>query len=156
MSKELSNREQKFRDEYMDILYQAIRKEHPPGKYLLLDKDDLRKLTELFKRVYQEGEYIDMNDIKEFLTKEDKEFFFNNIGFFNFWDEYLILHTPKMKDYYWCVVNRTDKKFSGSKLNNEVEVEATQVMNKSFEERKPEEMYEDFPELKDIECINYE
>ena len=42
MSKELSNREQKFRDEYMDILYQAIRKEHPPGKYLLLDKDDLR------------------------------------------------------------------------------------------------------------------
>lgn len=44
MSKELSNREQKFRDEYMDILYQAIRKEHPPGKYLLLDKDDLRKI----------------------------------------------------------------------------------------------------------------
>ena len=73
MSKELSNREQKFRDEYMDILYQAIRKEHPPGEYLLLDKDDLRKLTELFKRVYQEGEYIDMNDIKEFLTKEHKE-----------------------------------------------------------------------------------
>lgn len=73
MSKELSNREQKFRDEYMDILYQAIRKEYPPGKYLLLDKDDLRKLTELFKRVYQEGEYIDMNDIKEFLTKEHKE-----------------------------------------------------------------------------------
>ena len=73
MSKELSNREQKFRDEYMDILYQAVRKEHPPGKYLLLDKDDLRKLTELFKRVYQEGEYIDMNDIKEFLTKEHKE-----------------------------------------------------------------------------------
>ena len=73
MSKELSNREQNFRDEYMDILYQAIRKEHPPGKYLLLDKDDLRKLTELFKRVYQEGEYIDMNDIKEFLTKEHKE-----------------------------------------------------------------------------------
>ena len=73
MSKELSNRDQKFRDEYMDILYQAIRKEHPPGKYLLLDKDDLRKLTELFKRVYQEGEYIDMNDIKEFLTKEHKE-----------------------------------------------------------------------------------
>lgn len=73
MSKELSNREQKFRDEYMDILYQAIRKEHPPGKYILLDKDDLRKLTELFKRVYQEGEYIDMNDIKEFLTKEHKE-----------------------------------------------------------------------------------
>ena len=73
MSKELSNREQKARDEYMDILYQAIRKEHPPGKYLLLDKNDLRKLTELFKRVYQEGEYIDMNDIKEFLTKEHKE-----------------------------------------------------------------------------------
>ena len=75
MSKELSNREQKFRDEYMDILYQAIRKEHPPGKYLLLDKDDLRKLTELFKRVYQEGEYIDMNDIKEFLTKEHLQFY---------------------------------------------------------------------------------
>ena len=73
MSKELSNRELKFRDEYMDILYQAIRKEHPPGKYLLLDKDDLRKLTELFKRVYQEWEYNDKNDIKEFLTKEHKE-----------------------------------------------------------------------------------
>ena len=79
MSKELSNREQKFRDEYMDILYQAIRKEHPPGKYLLLDKDDLRKLTELFKRVYQEGEYIDMNDIKELLTKEHKEFIHKKI-----------------------------------------------------------------------------
>ena len=80
MSKELSNREQKFRDEYMDILYQAIRKEHPPGKYLLLDKDDLRKLTELFKRVYQEGEYIDMNDIKEFLTKEHKELIHKKIA----------------------------------------------------------------------------
>ena len=74
MSKELSNREQKFRDEYMDILYQAIRKEHPPGKYLLLDKDDLRKLTELFKRVYQEGEYIDMNDIKEDFINDELDY----------------------------------------------------------------------------------
>ena len=50
MSKELSNREQKFRDEYMDILYQAIRKEHPPGKYLLLDKDDLMILKNFLQK----------------------------------------------------------------------------------------------------------
>ena len=89
-------------------------------------------------------------------TEEDKEFFFNNIGFFNFWDEYLILHTPKMKDYYKCIVNRTGKKFSMPKLNDEVDTEATRVMNNSFKERKPEEMYEDFSELKNIECISYE
>ena len=89
MSKELSNREQKFRDEYMDILYQAIRKEHPPGKYLLLDKDDLRKLTELFKRVYQEGEYIDMNDIKEFLTKEHKELIHEDMDFTSIIEDFI-------------------------------------------------------------------
>lgn len=89
-------------------------------------------------------------------TEEDKEFFFNNIGFFNFWDEYLILHTPKMKNYYWCIVNRTSKKFSVSELNNEVEVETVQVMYNSLKRKKPEEMYEDFSELKDIECISYE
>ena len=44
MSKELSNREQKFRDEYMDILYQAIRKEHPPGKYLLFRQGRFEKI----------------------------------------------------------------------------------------------------------------
>ena len=89
-------------------------------------------------------------------TEEDKEFFFNNIGFFNFWDEYLILHTPKMKNYYKCIVNRTSKKFSVSELNNEVEVETVQVLYNSLKRKKPEKMYEDFSELKDIECISYE
>lgn len=42
------------------------------------------------------------------------------------------------------------------KLNDEVETEAARVMNNSFKERKPEEMYEDFFELKNIECISYE
>lgn len=134
-----------------ELLFSSSRDDTPyidENGYIVIPLKEQKKIQERMRLMYP---YYKLRR-----SEEDKEFFFNNIGFFNFWDEYLILHTPKMKDYYWCVVNRTDKKFSGSKLNNEVEVEATQVMNKSFEERKPEEMYEDFPELKDIECINYE
>lgn len=134
-----------------ELLFSSSRDDTPyidENGYIVIPLKEQKKIQERMRLMYS---YYKLRR-----TEEDKEFFFNNIGFFNFWDEYLILHTPKMKNYYWCVVNRTDKKFSGSKLNNEVEVEATQVMNKSFEERKPEEMYEDFPELKDIECINYE
>ena len=47
MSKELSNREQKFRDEYMDILYQAIRKE---GRFEKIDGTVQKSLSR--RRIY--------------------------------------------------------------------------------------------------------
>lgn len=134
-----------------ELLFSSSRDDTPyidENGYIVIPLKEQKKIQERMRLMYS---YYKLRR-----TEEDKEFFFNNIGFFNFWDEYLILHTPKMKNYYKCIVNRTGKKFSMPKLNDEVETEAVRVMNNSFKERKPEEMYEDFFELKNIECISYE
>ena len=134
-----------------ELLFSSSRDDTPyidENGYIVIPLKEQKKIQERMRLMYP---YYKLRR-----TEEDKEFFFNNIGFFNFWDEYLILHTPKMKNYYKWIVNRTGKKFSMPKLNDEVETEAARVMNNSFKERKPEEMYEDFFELKNIECISYE
>ena len=134
-----------------ELLFSSSRDDTPyidENGYIVIPLKEQKKIQERMRLMYP---YYKLRR-----TEEDKEFFFNNIGFFNIWDEYLILHTTKMKNYYNCIVNRNGKKFSMPKLNDEVETEAARVMNNSFKERKPEEMYEDFFELKNIECISYE
>lgn len=81
-------------------------------------------------------------------TEEGRQFFYANRGYFNFWDEYLILNIDEGHNkVFTVVVNRTDKKFSG-KATKKYRKAAMKYIGASFQERKPEEMFDDFPELK--------
>lgn len=80
-------------------------------------------------------------------TKEGKEFFFSHIGYFNFWDECLILHTKESNGMFVVLVNRSNFKFMGGKLSNEQKSSFCNAIATSVYYKKPEEMFEDFPEL---------
>ena len=81
-------------------------------------------------------------------TEEGKEFFYAHRGYFNFWDEYLIMNIDEGNNKVFLVlVNRGGFKFSGVELTDEYKVAATSHITDSVQERKPEEMFVDFPEL---------
>lgn len=81
-------------------------------------------------------------------TEEGKKFFCAHRGYFNFWDEYLIMNINEGNNKVFSVlVNRTGRKFSGAKLTDDYKTAATSYITESVQERKPEEMFEDFPEL---------
>ena len=87
-------------------------------------------------------------------TEEGKEFFYAHRGYFNFWDEYLIMNINEGNNKVFSVlVNRGGFKFSGAELTDEYKVAATSYITESVQERKPEEMFEDFPELKNYEYL---
>lgn len=80
--------------------------------------------------------------------EEGKQFFFANRGYFNFWDEYLIMNIDEGHNKVFSVlVNRTGKKFSGKETRKYKKAKVFYI-KESIQERKPEEMFEDFPELK--------
>ena len=83
-------------------------------------------------------------------TEEGKQFFFDNIGYFNFWDEYLIMHSHYEGSTYWVLVNRTGRKFKGMQVTENQKLNAYATISKSVYLRKPKEMFNDFPELKKI------
>ena len=102
-------------------------------------------------------------------TKEGKEFFFSHIGYFNFWDEYLIVHTRESKGkIFHVLVNRPKTKFNGATVDNEhkkcAEISAISAIADSVCLVKPEEMFKDFPELVEYNewkvcskyCMEYE
>lgn len=87
-------------------------------------------------------------------TEEGKEFFYAHRGYFNFWDEYLIMNIDEGNNEVFSVlVNRIGRKFSGAKSTDEYKVAATSYITESVQERKPEEMFEDFPELMKYDCL---
>ena len=77
-------------------------------------------------------------------TQEDKKFFFSHKGYFNFWDEYLILNLGY--DIHRAIVNRPKTQFHGFETM-EQSIAFTDSIGEHCRERKPEEMFEDFPEL---------
>lgn len=80
-------------------------------------------------------------------TEENKQFFYTNRGYFNFWDEYLIMNIDEGNNKVFLVlVNRTGFKFSG-KLTDGYKAAAISHITDSVQEKKPEEMFVDFPEL---------
>ena len=86
-------------------------------------------------------------------TEEGKEFFYAHRGYFNFWDEYLIMNIDEGHNKVFSVlVNRTGRKFSGTKTDDYRLAEISYV-RKSIQVRKPEEMFEDFPELKNYDYL---
>lgn len=83
-------------------------------------------------------------------TKEGKEFFFSHIGYFNFWDEYLILHTTESNGIYVALANRPQRQFSGKITNDKQKSSFVNAIATSVYYKKPEEMFEDFPELREL------
>ena len=87
-------------------------------------------------------------------TKEGKKFFYSNLGYFNFWDEYLIANTSKSNGkIFWVLVNRTGRKFGNANPSNEQYLDARDELANSIYLKKPEEMFNDFPELKEYEYL---
>ena len=73
------------------------------------------------------------------------------MGYFNFWDEYLIANTrTSNKKLFWVIVNRTGRKFTKN-VKDEQRKDICCELSKSIRKRKPEEMFIDFPELSDVE-----
>lgn len=60
-------------------------------------------------------------------NNEDKDFYFENEGIFNFWNKYLIAHIGL---YNIVLVNRTDKIFHGDRLSDDEKI----VIQKSIKE----------------------
>lgn len=87
-------------------------------------------------------------------TEEGRRFFYSHRGYFNFWDEYLILNIDEGHNKLFIVmVNRTGRKFSGAKLSKKYDTAKTSYITESVQQRKPEEMFEDFPELEKYDFL---
>lgn len=80
-------------------------------------------------------------------TEEGKQFFYNNIGYFNFWDEYLIMNIGH-KECFTVLVNRAGRKFNTVNPTEDYKVIRDLHFKASVRQGKPEEMFTDFPELK--------
>lgn len=86
-------------------------------------------------------------------TEEGRQFFYAHKGYFNFWDEYLIMNIDEGNNKVFTVmVNRTSRKFSGYKATDDYRAVSMLHLKQSVRLKKPEEMFEDFPEL---EKYNY-
>ena len=87
-------------------------------------------------------------------TEEGKEFFYAHRGYFNFWDEYLIMNIDEGNNkVFSCLVNRTGRKFRKVELTDEYKTVEILHVKKSVQERKPEEMFADFPEMRNYEYL---
>lgn len=86
-------------------------------------------------------------------TEEGKQFFYAHRGYFNFWDEYLVMNIEEGHNKIFTVmVNRTGRKFSGIETDD-YKVAKVLYIKESVQLRKPEEMFEDFPELKKYDYL---
>lgn len=86
-------------------------------------------------------------------TEEGRNFFYEHLGYFNFWDEYLIANTnTSNRELFWVIVNRTGRKFNGVATEGQ-KLDIRDELANSVYLRKPEEMFEDFPELKDYDYL---
>ena len=86
-------------------------------------------------------------------TQEGKQFFFTHVGYFNFWDKYLIMNIGLMDGTYDVLVNRAESKFSNPEQTENHKILRDLYVKKSVYERKPEEMFIDFPELKKFDFL---
>lgn len=84
-------------------------------------------------------------------TEEDKNFYFSNEGYFNFWDEYLICNLNKVN---WVIVNRTKRNFNSVTATKEQREVFNTMFEQSLHDKIPEEMFIDFPELENLK-IDY-
>lgn len=83
-------------------------------------------------------------------TEKDKYFFFTHKGYFNFWDEYLIVNIGT-QDLFTVLVNRPNRKFNRVEKPNE-KYRTTILMDVGYLNylKKPKKMFVDFPELGEL------
>jgi hypothetical protein len=82
-------------------------------------------------------------------TEEGRQFFYAHRGYFNFWDEYLIMNIDEGNNkVFQVLVNRTGRKFGKVKTTSSYKESVVLHLTESVCLRKPEEMFIDFPELK--------
>lgn len=80
-------------------------------------------------------------------TEECRRFFHKTSeGYFNFWNEILIMKTKSCNDTYLVLVNRGDRKYIG-KIEGTPMGEMMIEYQKSIIYRQPKQMFIDFPEL---------
>lgn len=80
-------------------------------------------------------------------TEECRQFFHKaSEGYFNFWDEVLIMKIKGCNGTYLILVNRGDRKCTG-KIEDMPIGEVMIEYQKSTIYRKPKQMFIDFPEL---------
>lgn len=81
-------------------------------------------------------------------TREGVDFFYANLGYFNFWDTYLIANTEESNGkVFYVLVNRSGEKFNNTRANENQRKCIVNHIADSVCLMKPEEMFKDFPEL---------
>ena len=89
-------------------------------------------------------------------THEGKDFFYSHIGYFNFWDEYLIANTKESnREVFWVIANRTGRTFSGANPTDKQKLDFKTSLADSLCLRLPKEMFTDFPELEDYDDLRW-
>ena len=87
-------------------------------------------------------------------TEEGRKFFLANIGYFNFWDNYLVMNIPEgCNKVFSVLVNRPSTKFNGGKPTVNFLGAVMSHVEESVKLKKPEEMFVDFPELKKFDYL---
>lgn len=86
-------------------------------------------------------------------TEECRLFFYSHKGFFNFWDQYLILNAG-YDDIFCVIVNRPNSKFHGITTKEQDECFKT-ITIEHLEAHLPEEMFADFPELENMSEVYF-
>lgn len=89
-------------------------------------------------------------------TEEGRRFFYAHRGYFNFWDEYLIMNIDEgYNKVFTVLVNRTERKFTGVKSSEDYKVAKISYIKESITKKKPEEMFIDFPELNEVKLYDF-
>jgi len=87
-------------------------------------------------------------------TEEGQQFFFTHVGYFNFWDEYLIMNVGLEYKIYAVLVNRPNSKLSNPEPTVDFEVKRNLHIANSIVKKQPREMFIDFPEFKKFNLLN--
>lgn len=84
-------------------------------------------------------------------TNTDKEFFFSHVGFYNFWDTYLILNSNVENKVYYVIVDRVGRKYTQNvDIKYEDKHVAKTIFANALHRRCPKEMFNDFSELNNL------
>ena len=88
-------------------------------------------------------------------TEEDRQFFYSHEGYFNFWDEYLVMNIKEgCNKVFTVLVNRPNREFSNVEtITEDYKVVRNFHIVSSVRLRKPKDMFIDFPELRKFDFL---
>lgn len=88
-------------------------------------------------------------------TEEDRQFFYSHEGYFNFWDEYLIMNIKEgCNKVFTVLINRPNREFGKLEdLTEDYKVVRNLHIVNSVRSQKPKDMFIDFPELRKFDFL---